>query len=569
MAIRVNPIVRIVGAGVALGGIACVWPHSAMAQSTAGPSGTIRTAAKPAATQPAATLSDEAPDPLTPKRGESPAPTAPGAPSQVIRSDAPAHPAIVAMLERPNGTTTRVAGDGDDRRAVAAHYAANGSQPVWTADDGLSPRGSALAAGLARAPEHGLDAASAYATPAVGGAFAGPEARADAELALSLAALRYARDARGGRVDPARLSRMIDMKPRPFEPMSVLAALADAPDVGQALANLHPRHPEFANLRTALASARAGGAPAETIQRILVNLERWRWVPDDFGAFHVRNNIPEQLTRVYRDNEVVFTERIVVGKPNTPTPMMSADMHFVIFHPSWGVPNGIKNNEVGPMLRRASSSSFAWFGESGAASRALGRHQLRVYRGGQEINPDNVDWRAVDINQFHFTQPPSAKNVLGVVKFRFPNKYDVYMHDTQERNLFSQSVRAYSHGCMRVQNPLKLAEVILGHDKGWNGDRVRAAVSSGRSSDITLSTPVPVHLLYFTATADETGKLTLHGDIYGQDQRVATALAGKPVQLASAPSATPAPRKQTAVRVRTTSSTAAQPFNPFAGLFGN
>src|SRR5262249_25611252 len=155
-------------------------------------------------------------------------------------------------------------------------------------------------------------------------------------------------------------------------------------------------------------------------------------------------------------------------KINTPTPIFSADMQFVIFHPSWGVPPGMKVNELAPQLR----GSGGWFSFAPSASQILAGHDLKVSRGGVPIDPASVDWSKVDIRTFDFTQPPGQKNVLGMVKFRFPNRHDIYMHDTPERHLFGGAVRAFSHGCMRVQNPVRLAEAILLHDRGWSSDRV-------------------------------------------------------------------------------------------------
>jgi hypothetical protein len=199
------------------------------------------------------------------------------------------------------------------------------------------------------------------------------------------------------------------------------------------------------------------------------------------------------------------------------------------------VPEGIKSNELGPMLRRAQANSSSWlFGPSDGASRVLRRHELRVFHGGREVDPDRVNWSAVDVRQFQFTQPPSAKNVLGVVKFRFPNKFDVYMHDTSERHLFQRGQRTFSHGCMRVENPLRLAETILAYDKGWGREKVASLVDRSGTTDVTLDKSVPVHIVYFTASVDETGKLHSHADVYGMDNRVASALAGKPVAIASA-----------------------------------
>jgi murein L,D-transpeptidase YcbB/YkuD len=264
-------------------------------------------------------------------------------------------------------------------------------------------------------------------------------------------------------------------------------------------------------------------------------------------------------------------------------------MKFVIFHPTWGVPSGIKNNELAPHLRRASPVSndfFSFFDGGGgrSASRVLERFGgLVPTYNGRPVNPDSVDWSRVDINRFSFTQPPGARNVLGVVKFRFPNKHDVYMHDTPERHLFNGASRAFSHGCMRVQNPMRMAEVILDYDRGWSPDRVRSMVDSRSSTtDVTLEKRVQVHIAYFTAIAEDDGKVRYVRDLYGLDSRVASALEGRRVEVAaradqtskvepSSSEETPrrsSSRRREAQRRRQPAPPArASNSNPFAGLF--
>jgi murein L,D-transpeptidase YcbB/YkuD len=281
---------------------------------------------------------------------------------------------------------------------------------------------------------------------------------------------------------------------------------------------------------SALRNALNGGArpPAkENVERLIANMERWRWLPSDLGDFYVWDSVPEQITSVYDHGKQVLAEKIVVGKPSTPTPIFSANMQFIIFHPSWGVPPGMKVAELGPELR----NTGGWFFGTSASS-VLGSHGLSVTRGGRPVDPDQVNWQSVDIRAFDFTQAPGPRNVLGIVKFRFPNKHDVYMHDTPERNLFGGAVRAFSHGCMRVQNPVRLAEVVLAHDKGWSSNKVEEYVRQG--GEIKLDKPVPVHVTYFTVSVDDEGKVHTHGDIYGLDGRVASALEGHAVHLASA-----------------------------------
>ncbi len=542
------------------------------------------------------------PDPLTPPKVAEPLPAAPGvekaAEAPKSEPKVEAHPVVaevrkvLANLGAQTGGATR-----EDRAALTAFYADGNGQPVWTSATGVTPKGKAVVAEMKRAADYGLEA-SAFEVPPAPANGASTEVLADQEIRIGLAALKYARHARGGRVDPQTISKLIDHQPRVYEPRSVINALAVSDEADVYLRGLHPKHAGFKKLQKALVAARAAktelgqeaaapepakkgrksaaaapsAAPApassEVVQRIIVNMERWRWMPDNMGAFHVWDNVPEQLTRVMKDGKAILTEKIVVGKPITQTPEFSAPMKFVIFHPSWGVPEGIKTNELAPMLRRASANNSGFFGSNDGASRALKRHELVVMQNGRQVNPDNINWSSVDVRQFQFTQPPSGKNVLGVVKFRFPNRHDVYMHDTAERHLFNTGVRAFSHGCMRVQNPLHLAEVILAYDKGWTPEMVRSAVARGSTTDITLDKSVPVHITYFTAAVDDDGKLRLFGDLYGKDARVASALSGKQINLAaSVATADPGEARQGGKRDRQARvKKKDEPWNPFGFL---
>ena len=190
-------------------------------------------------------------------------------------------------------------------------------------------------------------------------------------------------------------------------------------------------------------------------------------------------------------------------------------MREVIFHPFWGVPDGIKKNELQPGLARGYNT--------------LAKNGLRIQSGGRDIDPTTVDWQTADLRRFHVYQPPGAANVLGVVKFRFPNKHDVYMHDTPSKSLFNEQVRAFSHGCMRVRDPLKLAEVVLAEDRGMTPDKVRALAAPGSlpNNQINLTRKIPVHITYFTAWVDDDGKVRTFNDIYGHETRIALGLEGK------------------------------------------
>jgi murein L,D-transpeptidase YcbB/YkuD len=259
------------------------------------------------------------------------------------------------------------------------------------------------------------------------------------------------------------------------------------------------------------------------IRQILVNMERWRWLPHDLGPFYVTVNIPEFTLRVVEEDTPIHTARVVVGKRNTQTPVISDEMETIVFNPYWNVPNSIKNEEIAPYFGQGGGGFFG----GGWDTSVLRRHGLRLKYGNRIIDPETVDWSKYDLRNFDLVQPPGPANVLGKVKFLFPNPHDVYMHDTSQRHLFANAVRAESHGCMRVQYPDQLAEIILKHDKGWSRGQVEALWNGRDDNPIALDQKIPVHVTYFTLRVNEDGSLSTFNDLYGHDSRMLAALDGK------------------------------------------
>jgi len=263
--------------------------------------------------------------------------------------------------------------------------------------------------------------------------------------------------------------------------------------------------------------------PKNRLKTILANMERWRWIPKEDGL-NVRVNIPEFKIRVYEGEKVIHTERVVVGKVKNQTPVFSDAMEYIVFHPYWNVPNSIKVKEILPNVRRRTVGD-GWFGGyTRVNTRWLKRNGLYIKYRGKQVDPENVNWNKVDVRKFHFYQKPGQGNVLGFVKFMFPNKHTVYMHDTPTKHLFKQTTRAYSHGCMRIRNPRKLAEILLAKDSGWTPGRVGSAIQSKANQRVNLKHKIPVHITYFTAQVRPDGSVRYFGDIYGHDSRMARAL---------------------------------------------
>ena len=223
------------------------------------------------------------------------------------------------------------AGDRDDRAGLAAFYAEHNGEPVWTGKDGFTARATQAIGEIRKADDWGLKA-SAFDLPALPQGPATAEALAEAEIKLGLAVLKYGRHARGGRVEPLSVHRIFDQKPTIYDPKTLMLAVAASSAVDAYLRDLHPRHPQFERLRQALLAARAAkpedavpatAKPGENIQRLIVNMERWRWMPPNLGAFYVWDSVPEQMTIVFKDGKPVLSEKIVVGKPSSPTPVFT------------------------------------------------------------------------------------------------------------------------------------------------------------------------------------------------------------------------------------------------------
>jgi murein L,D-transpeptidase YcbB/YkuD len=251
-------------------------------------------------------------------------------------------------------------------------------------------------------------------------------------------------------------------------------------------------------------SRRSTSRPIDTI---IANMERWRWLPHDLGNPYVMVNIPDFTLRVVKNGKTIWHTKIVVGKPNKKTPLISASMKYITVNPTWNVPPSIIRNEYLPVLRED--------------PHALERIGLKM-----ETNRDGT---------IRIFQPPGDRNALGRIRFNFPNKFLVYQHDTPDKYLFDKTSRAYSHGCMRVQDPLKYGEVLLSlvePEKGYTQERLRK-MFGGSEININFPHAIPVHLTYQTAYVDDSGKLVLRNDIYGYDSTINAILHGDQRRVAA------------------------------------
>jgi L,D-transpeptidase YcbB len=457
-----------------------------------------------------------------------------------------------------------------DREALAAFYAQAERPLAWAQDGTWTPAAHAAIGQLKAAAEDGLDPTD-YPLPdlALRGE-SSPSEWAEADLKLSVSVIRYARDARGGRIEPSRLSALITPKLDLPAPGEVLAQVAAAKNAGAALAAYHPSHPGYQALKARLAHLRANhpsqpnvrvpkgpplrvgmqdprvplirarfnltkGANDQTVydERVasavaafqkeiglptngvltsqtavalsgpssariegdlIANMERWRWLPADLGSRHIMVNVPEYRLRFVDEGSVIHQTRVIVGKQESQTPIFSEDMKYLVVNPSWTVPPSILKKEFLPGL-----AVDPYYAE---------RRGYKVIRSGNRISVQ---------------QPPGERNALGFVKFMFPNQHAVYLHDTPNRSLFTAGKRAFSHGCVRVEQPFELAQEILGQDGKWSEQKLKGLIGKGERY-VYLRQPVPVHLTYFTISIDERGELKTFEDLYGIDRKVRAAL---------------------------------------------
>ncbi|WP_256805692.1 L,D-transpeptidase family protein [Bradyrhizobium sp. Bra64] len=468
----------------------------------------------------------------------------------------------------------------NERAAVEKFYGARDFAPVWTQAGSLTAAAKGVIARLKDAASDGLNPAD-YPVPDFAAATS-PDALADAELKLTASMFDYARQAQSGRMHWSQVSGDILYPEHPVDPNEVLAKITTATDASAALDSYNPPQKLYKELKAKLAELRGqGNGPvieiadgpalkytpargkkqaeivvedprvpqlraklgiaenasdtrydatvAEAVRKfqtsaemkatgilddktvkaintpkrdkqidvVQVNMERWRWLPRDLGVpslgdAYVILNIPDYTLKVMQRGQQVWTTRVVTGKPGThATPLLTETMKYITVNPTWNVPPSIVYNEYLPALQQDPT--------------VLQRMGLKL-----EQNRDG---------SVHISQPPGEANALGRIRFNFPNKFLVYQHDTPDKNLFARDERAFSHGCMRVQNPDQYASVLLNitmPNEKYTPERVRSMY--GKSEvDLKFPTPIPVNITYQTAFVDDAGKLQFRKDVYGRD----------------------------------------------------
>lgn len=446
---------------------------------------------------------------------------------------------VEEVRQKLNEPRFRQGANPDDFAALDAFYAQYSGPARWLTGEGLKPEAEAIIAEIRKAADWGLDPTAFELPPADFHATDAGE-QAAAEVLLDLAILEYARAARGGRMDPSSVSKLFDQKPPLRDPVKVVAEIgtSDAPDAY--LRDLHPKHPQFVALRRALAEVRARGGDTKAEERkLLVNMERWRWMPEETAAMQVWANIPEFKVRIVKDGKTIDTEKIVVGSPKTPTPVLTAGLQSIVFNPERVVPLSLVRKEVLPKLQKSRS----WLGRSDTS--ILEKYQLTVKNKGEVIDPAGIDWDKVNLAALTFVQAPGPTNVLGRVQFLLPNRHGVFMHDTIVPSQLAQEMRAQGSSEPRVANPEKIAALLLAENKGWSKVQVASAAKKANAK-VDLDKPIPVHMTYFTAVVEDDGSVKTFDDVYKLDSALGAIILGNGGAAPSATEAVSIPRRKPA-----------------------
>lgn len=223
---------------------------------------------------------------------------------------------------------------------------------------------------------------------------------------------------------------------------------------------------------------------SERIETLLVNIERCKWIPNETSREHIIINIPEFTLTAYNKEEIIFKCKVVVGKSTNKTIIFKGDMKYIVFSPYWNIPESIIRKEILPQIQKDPNY----------------------------LDKNNMEWNGGKIRQ-----RPGEGNALGRVKFVFPNAYNIYLHDTPSKHLFEEEKRTFSHGCIRISEPVKMIQYLLKNDSSWQNEQIHQAMYSGYEKHVKLKKSIPVYIVYFTAFVDEKGSLNFRKDIYNRD----------------------------------------------------
>ncbi len=293
------------------------------------------------------------------------------------------------------------------------------------------------------------------------------------------------------------------------------------PALDQAIRSFQNRHGLEADGVVGKATLEALNVPvSQRIQQLRINMERWRWLPQDLGRRYILVNIANYELDVVEEDRMIMTMRAIVGKDYRRTPVFSDMMTYLVLAPFWHVPDKIAREDILPKIKKDPSY--------------IKKQQIKIFERGlngrREVDPASFDWNTMSAQDFKYQlrQDPGPNNALGSIKFMFPNKFNVYIHGTPQQELFNKTLRTFSSGCIRIERPIDLAEYLLRGNPQWTRENILTAISKWQEQTVLLPEAIPVYLLYWTAWATQEGKVHFRPDIYYRDAHLFKALCAEP-----------------------------------------
>lgn len=251
----------------------------------------------------------------------------------------------------------------------------------------------------------------------------------------------------------------------------------------------------------------------QRIKQLIINMERWRWLPEDLGSRYIYVNIADYNLKLYEENQVIMQMKTIVGKQQRSTPVFSDSIKYLVINPYWYVPESIAVKDKLPLIKK----DYNYLKEN--------NYSLFKYTGNnklEEVDPAEIKWEEINKDNFNYLlrQNPGDNNALGRIKFMFPNKFSIYLHDTPGRYLFSENDRSFSSGCIRIEQPIDLAEYLLDDQEKWSREKIKEEMTKDKEKIVYLKQPIKIYLQYNTAWVDSFGNLNFREDIYNRDQKI-------------------------------------------------
>ena len=395
----------------------------------------------------------------------------------------------------------------------------------WSNGEGFTAKAGRLLTALKNSVHHGLNPREYFvAEISAQSQIKTAEAVAKTDVLLTAGAIRYALDLTIGHpallvADPINFAEISDLD---LNPSTLLEQIRTTESVEELFNKLAPSHDHYLKLKQELAKLLELSTPTDSQKQVIdslrVNMARWRWLPHNLGDRYVLVNITNARLHAYNNNKVELNFPVIVGKNENQTPVTSGFIRHVEIFPSWNIPTNIAKTE---QLKKLQTNP-----------RHLVEKKVRLFSSwdadAKEIDSTTVNWKAITperMTMFRLRQDPGPHNSLGKIKFIFPNPWSIYLHDTPGHMLFNETNRGLSHGCIRVHDPVGLAQFILNkQDKYSSAAAIKSLIDVAKQHDLEVKRPVAIHICYQTIFIDAPGKLRFIQDVYGQDKKILAAL---------------------------------------------